>query len=544
MTGKNARQNVITLFGNYALYPAATNVFSSDGECLVAPGQAVIYNPKTLKSLATSITALTNPEIVIGVGHDTNGDGVSDTIRACFGDKLYGYNITAASAEPPACGLSPIKDFFFDCTHYDDDFTVAITVEDHQSRSEQAYNHDFTYVVHVKVDKIPCDTCESGIECKIVACNIVDAFKGIYKGANPNLRDTFTKDALERQAAAAKIEIVPLYGSADLESLTTKDFCVSMVAGACDNCIDTNFLFDTFSFTKAGDEDPTEFTFTNVANVGGTATLSAQLSRVVKQINTALDGNGYAVLMKNTGMCCPYRIQVNSCYADFAIEGLTPCAETNPFDFTTIQALACKNCAVQAGVAPPKCGIRIIAKPQEFQCGKYPITNPIVNFIQKIGVYPVSGFKEGQTLVKDIQLGSQPVNQGYHWQYIEYISDNGGLGRTHYGYNDVYGNLGLPGANDRANSVTAKCGVSYCSYDIHHNLPYDTTDVHGGRISTKGLTSIIVPSGDTTTKTDLEAFFTSYLPTVPGIKIATITCASDQDVASSTYPDYNGNRNI
>ena len=543
MTGRNARQNVIATFGNYGLYTAAQDVFSSDGECLVSPGQPVIYNPRTLKSLGTGITVSSNPEIVIGVGVDTNGDGVSDTIRATFGDKLYGYHITAASAEAPACGLNPIKDFFFDCTHYDDSFTLAVGIEDQQSRSELTYNSKFTYIVNVKIEKQPCDTCDSGVSCKVVSCKIVDAFRGVYTGQNKNLRDTFTKDAIERQLAAAKFEVVPLYGSEDLDIKTTKDFCVSMVAGACDNCIDTNFLFTTATYTDENSVLQT-LTFTNIANAAGTATLSAQLKRVVSQINKKLNGNGYAVLMKNTGMCCPYRIQVNTCYADFAITGLAPCATTNPFDFTTIQELACKTCEVSSAVAPPKCGVRFIAKPVEFECGKYPITNPIVNFTQKLDVYPVTGFKDGQWLVKDIQLGSNPINQGYHWQYIDYITDNGGLGRTQNGYNDTYGNLGLPGDNDRAGSSLIKCGVSYCSYDIHHNLPYKTTDVHGGKIETQGLTSIIVPSGDSTTKTDLQAFFTSYLPTVPNLKIVTITCASDQDQDGGTYPDYNGNRNI
>lgn len=544
MTGRNARQNVIVASGNYALYTSGQNVFSSNGEPLVAPGQLVVYNPKTLKSLGAGITVATNPEIVIGVGIDTNGDGVSDTIRANFGDKLYGYQITAASAEGPACGVSPIKDFFFDCTHYSDEFTIAVTIENQQSRTEMAYNKPFTYVVHIKVDKQPCDTCDTGVSCKVVSCKIVDAFRGVNGSTSVLKREKFTSNAIKRLWDNAGFEVVNLWGGDTLGTDTTFKFCVDTVAGDCDNCIDTDFLFTTFSFTEPGEETATEFTFTNVSNVGGTATLTAQLNRVIAQINAALDGNGYAVLTKGIGKCCPYTIEVNTCFADFAIEGLTPCETSNPFDFTYVQELACKNCEVTSEKTPPKCGIRVIAKPQDYDCGHYPTTQPIVNFMQEIDIYPLSGFKEGQTYVKEVQAGANPRNLGYHWQYIDYVSDNGGLGRTHNEYNDQYGSLGLPGRNDRVNSTMIKCPAQYCSYDIHHNLPYDSSDVHGYKKYTNGLTSVIVPTGDSTTKTAFEAIINPYLASAPNPKIATITCGSDQDQDNGTYPDYNGNRDI
>lgn len=542
MTGRNARRNVITTFGNYNLYPANQDVFSPTGEILVSPGQPVIIDPVTRKSLGTALTTSNTPKFLIGVGKDTNGDGVSDTLRLSFGDIIYGKDITAASAEAPSFGLSPIKDFFFDCTHYGDDFTIVVEIEDKHSRSETGYNDTFRYPMHVKVEKQPCDTCESGVSCKVVACEFVDAFNGVYKGSNPKLRDTFTDIAIKNQIKARRFKVVALHGSDSLVTNTTKDYCVSPVLGACDSCIDGNFLFTTATYTDENAVVQT-LTFTNVSNAGGTATMLAQLNRVVDQINTKLNGNGSAVLMKNTGHCAPYRIQVNTCYADFAITGLAPCAASNPFNFTYVQELACKTCEVTSTLTPPKCGIRVIALPEDYDCNCIPTNQIYVNFLQKIDIYPVRGFKEGQWLVKDIQLGTNPRNLGYHWQFLDINSDNGGLGRTHNGYNDTYGTLGLPGKQDRANSSDVKCGGTYCSYDIHHNLPYDTTDVHGGRIHTNGLTSIIVPSGDTLTKTDLEAFLTSYLPTVPGIKIATITCGSDQD-QNGTYPDYNGNRNI
>lgn len=544
MTGQNARHNVLAASGNYAMYTAGADIFSSTGEILVQPGRLVVYDPLTLKGLGAGITATTNPEIVIGVAVDLDGDGVSDAIRANFGDKLYGYHVTAVSSEPPACGTSPIKDFFFDgCTSMGDTFVIAVTIENPRSRREMVYNKDFTYHVAVKVAKTTCDSCPGGVSCDIVSCQIVDGFKG-PKQTDLRKIEKFTKNAIERNWAAAGFKVVKLFGSANTAVDTTFEYCVDLVAGNCDNCIDTDFLFTTFSFTEPDGETPTEFTFTNVANAGGTATLASQLRRVVDQINVALDGHGHAVLTKSIGKCCSYKIEVNTCYADFVITGLTPCATSNPFEFTYVPTTVCKNCTTTAAIAPPTCGFRIIADTVDYDCGKYPETSPIVNFLQEINVYTVSGFDGTNTYVRDIQVGSNPKNLGYHWQFIDINSDNGGLGRTHNEYNDQYGSLGLPGSRDRVNSTNIKCPTQYCSYSIHHNLPFHTQDVFGEKRYVQGLTSVIIPSADTTTRTGFEAIINPYISSLPHQKIATVTCGSDQDVASDAFPDYNGNRDI
>lgn len=545
MIGRNARHNVVAAFGNYSVYPANQPIWSTDGDCLVEPGRIVVFNPQTQKSLGVGITAQSNPTIVIGVGYDSNNDGVSETIRACFGDKLYGYNITAASAEAPGCGLAPIKDFFFDCTHYDDSYTVAVTVENYRTRTEFAYGKDATYLIQAKVDKKPCDTCDSGVACQVVQCDIVDAAQGKALGnSSPWFRDKFTEHAIKRKWDAAPFKIVPLYGSANLAKKTTKTWCVNTVANGCDNCIDTNFLFTTATYTDAASVVQT-ITFTNVANTAGTATLSAQLDRVINQINKALDGNGYAVLRKGIGKCCSYTLELNTCFDDFAITGLAYCDESNPYDFTYVQQLYCKSCTTPSTQSPGKCGFRVIGLTEDYDCSHYATHTPIVNFLSKINIYPVGGFEEGQTYVREIQKGKEPKNLGYHWQWIDYMSDNGGSGRSQKDTTDFYGRLALPGKNGRLTvDGTISCPSQYCSYSIHHNLPHRTTDVHGWEKQTQGLTSVIIKSSDTTTRTSFEAILNPYLSSVPFPKLSTITCASDQDQDNGTYPDYNGDRRI
>lgn len=551
MTGKISRENVLATAGNYAMYAANQDIWSASGECLVPPGVGVVYDPVKMKSLGAGITTTTNPNIVIGVGVDTNGDGVSETIRACFGDKLYGHYVTGASAEPPACGVTAIKDFFFECTE-GDEFTIAVTIENNRSRREMPYNKDFTYVVSVKTDKTPCATCEDQVDCSIVSCKIVDVFEGKPLGSTSLFqRDKFTEQAIARYTELMPFDVVRLFGSSSTPLVkTSKVFCVSTVAGTCDNCIDTNFLFTTATFTDTRLETPATatITFTNVANTAGTATLSAQLARVVNQINTALDGNGRAVLRKNIGKCCPFAIEVNTCFDDFAITGLTPCSNTNPFADPEVTAIKCKNCTPgTTSKAKPKCGIRVIAKGEDYDCSIIPTGRIKLNFLSKIEIYPLEGFTEGSTLVKDVQVGSNPKNLGYYWEAIDLASDNGGLGRSHNPHNTAVGALGLPGPFDRSSASrysNIKCAAQYCSYRITSLLPFRETNVHGTQRTTEGLTSIIVPSGDTVTRTSLEAILNPWLASSPYAKLATITCSSDQDQDGGTYPDYNADRRI
>lgn len=545
-----SRHNVIAAFGNYSVYAANQSIWSADGECLVAPGQLVVFDPVKQKSLGAGITVSTNPTIVIGVGHDTNGDGVSDCIRACFGDILYGYNITGASAEAPGCGVGPIKDVFFDCTSSNEDYSFVINVENYRTRTEFAYGHDAKYFIHAKVAKTACDTCDSGIACKLVQCKIVDAASGKALGKDhPLYRDKFTANAIKNQWADAPIQIVNLYGSENLTKLTTKEFCVSTVAGSCDNCVDTNFLFTTATYTDTTLETPAThtITFTNVANTAGTATLQAQLDRVINQINTGLQGRGSAVLRKSTGKCCSYVIEVNTCFDDFAITGLVPCDEYNPFDFTPVQSTTCLDCAevTAASKIALKCGFRIIGKTTDYDCSVYATTSPIVNFLTKISVSFQNGFKEGQYYVRDIQEGTEPKNLGYTWQYIDYISDNGGSARSHKDTTDYYGRMPLPGKNTRLTSGgVISCPSQYCSYTLTHNLPHRSSDVFGWEKQVQGLTYVIIKSGDTVSRTSWEAIINPYLSSVPFPKLATITCGSDQDQDNGTYPDYNAHRKI
>lgn len=537
-----ARKNFLFTHGNLGLYPANQNVFNADGDILVAPGQAVVFNPRTNKSIGVGATIDTNPTFVVAVAEDLDGDGISDSLRAGFGDIIHGGHINAITAQGPSCGLSPVKDIFFKCTNTSDTYSVEITVENSQSRHQRAYNQPYRYVLTVKAEPTVCDTCDDEIACGTISCLFVDKFKGSGT-TDPYKREIFTQNALRRRYENADFEVVPLYAGANNTIKTTKQWCVNPVAGDCESCADSDFLFTTATYTDEND-DPQTITFTGVANAGGTATLMAQVQRVVKQINTALDGNGHAVIVGGVGKCCPLKIELNTCFDDFAITGLAVCGESNPFLDPVVKERFCKACDA-AGETTYTCGFRVIAKGQDYKCGPFLDVRPTTQFIQKINIHAISGFKPGSTYVKTIQDGREPVNLGYHLIYEDYKSDKGGMGRDFEYTNERYGSLGLPGAKDRYNSVSknARCAESYCTYSLMHNLPYHTQDVHGGKTYSRGLTVIAVPSGDSTTKTDWEAFINAYnASTTAPLKVA-VTCSSDQD-QNASYPDFNGQMDI
>ncbi len=66
------------------------------------------------------------------------------------------------------------------------------------------------------------------------------------------------------------------------------------------------------------------------------------------------------------------------------------------------------------------------------------------------------------------------------------------------------------------------CQGTYCAYALEHNIPYRDNGIHGNQVTPRGRTIILVPSGDSATITDLNAFFASYLPSVG---LPTITCS-------------------
>jgi hypothetical protein len=548
---RKIRENIVVAKNNYPVYPANQLVFdAASGKPLVVPGQIVIYDPKTLRSLGPGITTSTHDRIVIGVGFDSNGDGQSETIRRVFGDQLWGGEIQAASAEPSRCGTPQITDLLFNCAEPGQTYTFNVQVEDDRTQNEYPYNRPATYTFsYTTPEGGACEGCDVTVNCSDVACGLIDSVRGVAGSTSALKQSVFVKRTLRRDNTLD----LPFYAVRLFAN--SYSYCMNPVSDACENCNWVDAITG-FSYTDSTLEDPDTVTVNLINTVDPTdpsRTLQGQLQSVVNQINAALGGNGHAVVTKGTGSCCVVNLEINTCFEDFTLLGeivedeptpIEPCGDgpTNPFDPITVTS-RCTNCGNADSQKTFTCGIRIISKSIDLECNcQYPTTNPKGYLGRVMRVEPINGFIHNSFYVGNVQNPTLPENTGYEWLNREYASDNGGTGRSHDGWNDSYGRLGLPLDRNRAGSTTVECNKSYCSYILEHSLPNKDTGVHGRLTAARGRSVILIPSGDTVTQADFEAIINPYLLSSNCPVKAIITCGSDQDQDndSTPYPDYNG----
>jgi hypothetical protein len=532
---RKAFESLLFSCKNQGLYPADQDIFDCDGNVLVGPGQIAVWDPRSKKSLGPGITVADYDKIVVSVGIDQYN------LRSNFAEELYGCNIKAASAEGSKCGVPQIVDLFYGCVHCDDEFAVAVHVDNNKTKNQFPYNKKAIYTATAKLDCCSCDSCENGVDCHKLSCLLKDQFEGERRA--PLLkRSTMLPAKTNKYPKGFTTHI--LYGGDDVTKLTTKVFCVNPVKDTCTgDCIhaDTAITEVTFNGTTV----PLKFT---VDSADPTKTLLYQLDSVVKQINKALDGNGSAAVTKGFGKCCPYRLEVNTCFTDFAITGLTACEEYNPFAKGVPQASTCKNCELPPADKTFTCGLRFIADPIEFECGCNPNLNPIYDKGNSISVFPVKGFTCDSWAVVERQKAELPENLGYDWLLREYKSDVNGRGRNHDNYEwPGYGYNGLPLDRGRTSGISpcVNCAGQYCSYVLEHNTPRHDFSVHGQYSEYRGRTIVLIPTEDSITRTEFEAIINPYL-TSQGCPIKKeITCAIDQDqVQNPEYPDYNGDLRV
>lgn len=544
---RRVRENILTTSGDQGVYPANTEVFAcgtgNSVTCNVLPGQLVWYDPRTNISLAATVTPAEAPRAVLAVGWDSTGNGVSDTLRKCFGEQLYGNNINAVTAEPPRCGVANIHDLLFKCTDCAMDYTLQINVEDDSTQNTFPYNRPSSYTYTVTTDCCDCDTCTSAHSADSLACKMVDAINGSIMGTDPTQISTFKKPIPNQNPFYA----VRLFSGATASQV----WCLTPNADACgEGCVDVG---DLFGYTlDGGDEVP----FVRNAGGAGGETLLAQLPGIIDQLNAGLGTNGSATLTSGAGSggsCCMVQLEINSCY-DVALLSATatdipPCSEGDPLASVTF-ANECTNCGDTTTDVDYEAGIRIIAKTVDLECNcQFPPNPPTGYFGRKLSIHASTGFDCGATYVRETQPMELPQNMGYQWQWREYTTDNGGKGRGHNPYNDRYGPIGLPGKQDRASAGTVSCKQDYCSYIIDHGLPHTNNGVSApGRVA-RGRTVVLVPNTDTTTKSEFETLINAYIAAgaMPSA-FASVTCDSDQDQSENTgtypegigYPNANG----
>lgn len=503
---RKVRENILVTSGNQPLFAANQAVFGEDGVLLVAQDQMVIWSPSNNRSLGPGTTVSSNDRIIMSVAH-------GETLRSNFGDVLYGNNIQAATAQAAKCGLSETWDLFFDCIGAGENFSVDVKVTDNETENQYPYNRPATYTYSANTGSYECATCDSGYDCIGLACAIRDQING----DSWNNKDAGQKSVYNNLKLGKNVPFAAhvLFGGDNLGALTTHVFCINPTSGACENCITAGVTIG--NITAGGVVYPLSLPVDTVSGetfLAGLKTLEAKLNKVLGSDGSAIITKGAGIRgqdqVTGAGICCPYKLEVNTCHADFAIAGLATCENYNPFDAVEVEQ-ACTNCAA----IPTKqytCGIRIIAKPVEYDCNCYPPNPPKGSLYRKLEVYPTKGFTGGSWFVRQTQKTELPQNLGYEWQWREYASANGGRGRGHDPFNSGgYGPIGLPLDRGRSGSTKVSCEESYCSYAIEHSLPNRDTGVHGTVTAARGRTVILIPVGDTVTITEFEAVWNEYL---------------------------------
>lgn len=543
-----SRENILAAYGDQAVYASDQAMFTEDGYSLLSPGQLAVWDPVTLKSLGAGITPATKGRIVISVGVDEK------TIKSCFGDELYGNNIQAVTCEPSRCGAANVWDILWNDVSCDEDYTINITRKDDATQNSYPYNKPATYSYTVKASTCACSSCDSGVDGRLLACALRDSINA-KRSATTKL-STFLPSKLNTQSKGFTAHV--LYGGDNPDSdtnATTYVFCINPVVEAtCDgNCIHMDKLVKGISFTEAGEEDPTEVAITSTAYTTPTPDQGFlyDIDRIVAQINTALDGNGSAAIIRGAGGCCPFKLEINSCYTDIQLWSddftteIEPCETYNPFDpadFPITSEHSCKNC----DTAPTRTftrGLRIISDPVILPCGDNPDLNPKVMKTIDLNVFAVGGFSCAQTYIRETQASVIPENLGYDWIVRDYLSENGGTGRGQDAFEHLgYGAAGYPLGRGRSGGIQPiKCGDTFCSYAIAHTLPHTDPGVRGVPHATRGTTIVLIPSEDSVTRADFEALLNPYISAANPIIKTTVTCASDQDQTESPrYPDSNG----
>lgn len=489
---RKVRENIIVTKGDHAFVPAGTQLLIPQGgtqppKLNLVPGQGFIADPKTFITVdPATFDPNNNPQFMIGVGVDMDGDGIAETIRTSFGEHIDVRNLTAYNVAAPQCPIYEIVDFKFKCTYEDMPYGLSVFVDDDMTQNQYPFNKPSVYTYTTKVKGSACSDCTTEDICSDVAQRFVDAIN----------QDAFRDMDIRLNEVVLPLEKVFLPFEAAYLFPQSYTFCLNPSSNPCGGCTAvpaiTGVRFDV-------DGTPTDFNFTFTTNPSdSTQTMIGQLENVVMQINDVLPV-GRASLLGNPAECCSLTIDVNTpvenmVFLDASGDPVNPCSVTNPFDGTDFE-----------------CGFRLYAKPVEIKCSDPFPPNPVLGYFGRhIKVFPSDGFQDAGVQVTRIQDNVFPKNLGYNWKHREYRSDNGGLGRDFNPYNDKFGPIGLPGTQDRAMNTITDCKETYCSYIFEHKINDNGNGVFGRIGQYAGRTILLIPAGDTATQTSFEAYMANF----------------------------------
>lgn len=314
------------------------------------------------------------------------------------------------------------------------------------------------------------------------------------------------------------------------------------ITGDCTDCAISATALLTFTDQPTNTETVTigaktytfQDTLTNVnGNVKIGASLSATISNLIAAVNLGSgSGTAYAAAMTLHPTASAFADIPNT----VRFLAKTPGAAGNALVSTeTITDASFGAATFEGGVDGDttayktySAGFRIIANRSELVCNPLaPVPNPVSGTgLRQLQVFPTRGFDCGKSKIVHFQEATPPDNLGYHWQWVDFASANGGVGRGHEPFvRQGYGPLGLPLGRGPEGAVEPVCKETYCSYAIEHSIPYRDQTVYGTQVHPRGTTIVLIPSGDTTTRTEFEAIINNYFPSCDCPIKTSVSCA-------------------
>lgn len=534
------RQTVMASWGNYTVKAGgAPVVLPGDGDDVfnVFTGEIVVFNPRTNLTLDSGdIATASHVSIAIGVGERNN---LASDLLYVGGEQFdLVKSVTDVSVTPPVCGIPQVIDIFFDGSNCQEVYTLAFHLDDSRIRSEYAYNNQAEYVFTVPTNCAGCDDCDPAHNVDELACAFVDQINATVQ-KDPSKITYFQRNDMSKQYQP--FEAARLYVGDDTSkrwNIEVDETGTAAITGIRLDAVDT-----TFDYT--------------VNTKDTTKTLPSQLKRVVKEINKALaDKGGSAVLKGSLEPKTGYFIEINTCVASVQLlddggSPIEPSYSLNPYSESQKSTL-CKGCGVSPETVNMTGGIRIfvdpIEVPTEHDSTAYPPNMPAPNtYIRKLTpAFAGEGWNCHNHDWIESQEQLKPEGFGYYWKdRAHYGNHTGGAGRNHRYSNKRVGRIGLPDAYSRASNEgkLIDYGESYCVYNMRQAHTIRGQFNNNKSFGNTNLTYVLVPEGDTTTKTSWETYLTEFISaglftgdTACGVKITgvVVTPASSSIAVAGT----------
>lgn len=545
---------------NLSVYPANRAIFveTATGFGLngILDNQLVLYNGDTGVSVGPGITVATVPNLVIAQGIDTDGDGVADVLRKPAFDVISGQQLNAVTAEPPSCGQLKIVDVGIGCVTPGKSY--SLTIEQRTDHIERFYNYRdyerFTETVEFGYDA--CDGCDQTLDCKQVACALANKFNGTDRKLSIVKNGSLVRRVREHQDADRDFNVYVLHPN-DYE------FCFATADAACVGC---NTIDAITGVTIGTGEDAVTTTFQLTTDpADAELTRVGQVPRILQQINEVLGDKGIAITANTFSgpgrPCCDgIKILVNTCVPfellGFEGDAITPC-ETGLPTYTVDTQGHCGGCDTTTTVTP--CAyLRVVAKPIEIPkfCDRPDsYLKRLYTDIRVSTSYNHNNFGFFREFVKqDYKMPKNFVYEAIHHVAAQDTSANEPFS---YGYNDFVGanyNI-LKGSRISAMLHGLFNGCSsfdtLCVYNFEHDMTSRGLSASGPIEQPKARTTVLIPTSNTSARTEFEAIVNPWIVSVPYKLLKTVTCASDQDqverilnsnttINTAEYPNANG----